>query len=63
MIENSVNRALQIPLNKLKKPEEKRVEEIIQFPSTHNPNNPSEGKDLKPFINLKHSLTSLVVKN
>ena len=41
LIENSIKRALQVPLNELMKPEEKGTEEIIPFLSTHNPNNPN----------------------
>ena len=39
LIENSIRRALQIPLHKLRKPKEKVAEEIIHFLSTQNPNN------------------------
>ena len=41
LIENSIKRALQVPLNELTKPKEKGREEIIPFVSTHNPNNPN----------------------
>ena len=40
VIENSIKRTLQIPLNELRKPKEKRAEEEIPFLSTHNLNNP-----------------------
>ena len=42
LIENSIKRALEVPLNELRKPKEKGREEIIRFVSTHNPNNPFE---------------------
>ena len=35
LIENSIKRALQISLNKLRKPKKKRTEEIISFLSAH----------------------------
>ena len=41
LIENSIKKALQEPLNELRKTKEKRREEIIPFVSTHNPNNPN----------------------
>ena len=41
LIENSIKRALQVPLNTLRKAKEKGREEIIPFVFTHNPNNPS----------------------
>ena len=48
LIENSIKRALQVPLNELRKPKEKGREEIIPFLSTHNPNNPN----IFPIIRL-----------
>ena len=41
LIENSIERALEIPLNEVRKAKEKGTEEIIPFLSTHNPNNPN----------------------
>ena len=41
LIENSIKRALQVPLNELRKPKEKAREEIIPFLYTHNINNPN----------------------
>ena len=41
LIENSIERALEIPLNEVRKSKEKRTEEIIPILSTHNPNNPN----------------------
>ena len=54
--ENSIKRALQIPLNKIGKPKEKRREEIIPFVSTHNPNNPNICSIIRQtFENFHHS--------
>ena len=41
LIKNSIKRALQISLKKLRKSTEKGAEEIIPFLSTHNRNNPN----------------------
>ena len=41
LIGNSIKRALQVPLNELRKSKEKGREEIIPFVSTPNPNNPN----------------------
>ena len=41
LIEDSIKRALQIPLNKLRKPKAKESEEIMPFLCTQNPNNPN----------------------
>ena len=41
VIEKSIKRTLQIPLNELRKPKEKGAEEEIRFLSTHNLNNPN----------------------
>ena len=59
-IENSIKRDLQIPLHKLRKPKEKRTQEIIPFSSTHNPNNPYIFLIIrKTFENFQHSKTML----
>ena len=64
LIENSIKRALQVPLNDLRKPNEKGREEIIPFVSTHNPNNPNIFPIImKTFNILKQCLMSLMVKN
>ena len=60
LIGNSIKRDLQIPLHKLRKPKEKRTEEIIPFFSTHNPNNPNIFLIIrKTFENFQHSKTML----
>ena len=41
LTENDIKTALQIPLNELRKPNEKGTEEAIPFLSTQNPNNPN----------------------
>ena len=56
LIENSIKRALQVPLNELMKPKEKGREEIIPFASTHNPNNPNIFPIIRQtFENFQHS--------
>ena len=58
LIENSIKIDLQIPLNKLRKPKEKRTEEIIPFLSAHNPNNPNIFPIMgQTFENFQHSKT------
>ena len=58
LIENSMKRALQVPLNELRKPKEIRREEIIPFLSTGNPNNPNIFPIIRQtFENLQHSKT------
>ena len=67
LTKNSTKRTLQIPLNELRKPKEKRTEEIIPFPSTHNPDNlntfPIIKQIFENFQHLKQCLMSIVVKN
>ena len=65
LIENSIKRALQVPLKELRKPREKGREEIIPFGSTHNPNNPNIFPIIRQtFENFQHSKTmSKTVKN
>ena len=67
LIQNSIKRALQLPLNKLRKPKGKITGEIIPFPSTHNPNIPNIfpiiRQALSAFNILKQCVMSLVVKN
>ena len=41
LIDNSIKRTLQIPLNELGKPNEKNGEEIMLLLSAHSPNNPN----------------------
>ena len=58
LIENSIKKALQIPLKELRKPKEKGREEIIPFVSTHNSNNPNIFPIIKQtFENFQHSKT------
>ena len=64
LIENSIKRALQVPLNELRKPKEKGREEIIPFVSTHNPNNPNTFPIIRQtFENFQHSKTMSNVFN
>ena len=64
LIGNSIKRALQVPLNELRKPKEKRREEIIPFVSTHNPNNPNIFPIIRQtFENFQHSKTMSNVFN
>ena len=63
-IENRIKRALQVPLNELRKPKEKGREEIIPFLSTHNPNNPNIFPIIRQtFENFQHSKTMSNVFN
>ena len=58
LIENSIKRALHVPLNELRKPKEKGREEIIPFVSTHNPNNPNIFPIIRQtFEKFQHSKT------
>ena len=58
LIENSIKRALQVPLNDLRKPKEKGREEIIPFVSAHNPNNPNIFPIIRQtFESFQHSRT------
>ena len=64
LIENSIKRALQVPLNKLRKPQEKGRSEIIPFVSNHNPNNPNIFPVIRQtFENFQHSKTMSNVFN
>ena len=64
LTENRIKRALQVPLNELRKPKEKRREEIIPFVSTHNPNNPNIFPIIREtFKNFQHSKTMSNVFN
>ena len=64
LIENSIKRALQVPLNELRKPKEKGREEIIPFVSTHNPNNPNIFPIIRQtFESFQHSKTMSNVFN
>ena len=58
LMENSIKRALQIPLKELRKLKEKGTEVIIPFVSTHNPNNPNIFPIItQTFENFQHSET------
>ena len=64
LIENSIKRALQVPLNELRKSKEKGREEIIPFVSTHNPNNPNIFPIIRQtFESFQHSKTMSNVFN
>ena len=54
----SLKQLYKISLNKLRKPKEKRTEEIIPFLSTHNPNNSNTFPIIRQtFENFQHSKT------
>ena len=64
LIENSIKRASQVPLNDLRKPKEKGREEIISIVSTHNPNNPNIFPIIRQtFENFQYSKTMSNVFN
>ena len=64
LTENGIKRALQVPLNELRKPKEKGREEIIPSLSTHNPNKPNIFPIIRQtFENFQHSKTMSNVFN